>query len=98
MNNSEINDLYYKMLRIRLVEEKIAKLYTEQEMRCPVHLSIGQEAIAVGILSNAIKGDSVFSSHRCHGHYIAHGGDLRSLFDHRTRSYCSWSLCSSTKK
>ena len=48
MNNSEINDLYYKMLRIRLVEEKIAKLYTEQEMRCPVHLSIGQEAIAVG--------------------------------------------------
>ena len=37
------------MLRIRMVEEKIAELYSEQEMRCPVHLSIGQEAVAVGV-------------------------------------------------
>ena len=40
MNLSE-KELYFSMLRIRLVEERIAELYSEQEMRCPVHLSIG---------------------------------------------------------
>ena len=37
--------LYYDMLRIRRIEEAIAERYHEQEMRCPVHLCIGQEAI-----------------------------------------------------
>ena len=41
--------LYYEMLRIRFVEKSISRRYKEQEMRCPVHLSIGQEAIAVGV-------------------------------------------------
>ena len=42
MNSKFAKDLYYNMLRIRMVEEKIAELYSEQEMRCPVHLSIWQ--------------------------------------------------------
>ena len=67
------------MLRIRLVEEKIAKLYTEQEMRCPVHLSIGQEAIAVGACAHLQKSDLVLSAHRAHAHYLAKGGDLKRL-------------------
>ena len=67
------------MLRIRLVEEKIAKLYTEQEMRCPVHLSIGQEAIAVGACAHLQKNDLVLSAHRAHAHYLAKGGDLKRL-------------------
>ena len=46
-------DLYTRMLRIRLVEEKIAELYPEQQMRCPVHLSVGQEAVAVGEIGRA---------------------------------------------
>ncbi len=41
--------LFESMLRIRMVEEKLADLYVEQEMRCPMHLCIGQEAIAVGV-------------------------------------------------
>ena len=40
------------MLRIRMVEEKIVARYPEQEMRCPVHLCIGQEAVAVGVDAN----------------------------------------------
>jgi pyruvate dehydrogenase E1 component alpha subunit len=40
-----IRKLFHDMLRIRLVEEKIAALYPEQEMRCPIHLCIGQEAV-----------------------------------------------------
>ena len=43
--------LLLDMIRIRMVEERIVALYPEQEMRCPVHLSIGQEAAAVGVCS-----------------------------------------------
>lgn len=62
-----------------MVEEKIAELYPEQEMRCPVHLCIGQEAIAVGVCVNLLKKDYLFSSHRSHGHYLAKGGDLKQM-------------------
>jgi len=72
-------DLYYNMLRIRLTEEKIAELYSEQEMRCPVHLSIGQEATAVGVCAHLKKKDVVLSAHRAHAHYLAKGGDLKAM-------------------
>ena len=62
-------ELYRRMLRIRMVEEEIARRYTEQEMRCPVHLSIGQEAVAVGVCSHLSALDQVTSAHRSHGHY-----------------------------
>jgi pyruvate dehydrogenase E1 component alpha subunit len=71
--------LLREMLHIRLVEETIAARYGEQEMRCPVHLSIGQEGIAVGVCQALREGDRVFSTHRCHAHYLAKGGDLRSM-------------------
>lgn len=67
------------MLRIRRVEERIAQLYHEQEMRCPTHLCIGQEAIAVGVCANLTKKDIVFSTHRSHGHYLAKGGNLAAM-------------------
>jgi TPP-dependent pyruvate/acetoin dehydrogenase alpha subunit len=68
--------MYRDMLRIRLVEERIADLYSEQEMRCPVHLCIGQEATAVGVCAALEQTDYAFGSHRSHGHYLAKGGDL----------------------
>jgi len=68
-----------EMLRIRLVEEEIAELYMGQEMRCPVHLSIGQEAVAVGVCSVLDSNDWVLSGHRCHAHYLAKGGDLKRM-------------------
>ena len=68
------------MLRIRMVEEAIADLYPEQEMRCPVHLSIGQEATAVGVCSVLGADDWVFSTHRSHAHYLARGGSLKRMF------------------
>ena len=68
------------MLRVRRIEEKIAALYPNQEMRCPVHLSIGQEASAVGICNALRKSDAVFSGHRSHAHYIAKGGDIKKMF------------------
>ncbi len=71
--------LYFEMLRIRRVEERIADLYPAQEMRCPVHLSIGQEAVSVGVSAALSRDDTVFGGHRSHGHYLAKGGDLRAM-------------------
>jgi pyruvate dehydrogenase E1 component alpha subunit len=71
--------LLREMLHIRLVEETIAARYGEQEMRCPVHLSIGQEATAVGVCQALRQDDRVFSTHRCHAHYLAKGGDLKRM-------------------
>lgn len=72
-------DLYKDMLRIRLIEESIAGRYHEQKMRCPVHLSIGQEAIAVGVCSALLSSDFLMSNHRSHAHYLAKGGCLKAL-------------------
>jgi TPP-dependent pyruvate/acetoin dehydrogenase alpha subunit len=74
-----ILDLYRGMLRIRRVEEAIAKRYAAQDMRCPVHLSIGQEGVAVGVCAALERRDGVFSNHRSHAHYLAKGGDLKAL-------------------
>jgi len=71
--------MHRDMLRIRMVEETIAERYAEQEMRCPVHLSIGQEATAVGASHALRHTDRVFSTHRCHAHYLAMDGDLRAM-------------------
>jgi len=71
--------MYYTMLRIRLFEERIVALYPEQEMKCPVHLCIGQEAIATGVCLNLEKNDYVFSNHRGHGHCLAKGSDMKPL-------------------
>lgn len=71
--------LYREMLRIRLVEEAIAERYVHQEMRCPTHLSIGQEAAAVGVCAALEREDYVFSTHRPHAHYLAKGGNLNAM-------------------
>ena len=71
--------MHRDMLRIRMVEEGIAERYAEQEMRCPVHLSVGQEATAVGVCQALRRDDRVFSNHRCHAHYLAKGGDLKAM-------------------
>ena len=69
--------LFRTMSRIRAVEEHIAARYPEQEMRCPVHLSVGQEAIAAGVSAVLAPHDYVLSTHRSHAHYLAKGGNLR---------------------
>ena len=78
MKSSELA-LYRSMLRIRRVEERIAELYPEHQMRCPIHLSIGQEAAAVGVCAALTPQDWALSGHRSHGHYLAKGGDLGAM-------------------
>ena len=71
--------LQYSMLLIRRVEEDLAKHYAEQEMRCPMHLCVGQEAIAVGVGAALLINDKMYSNHRAHGHYLAKGGSLNAM-------------------
>lgn len=62
-----------------MVEERIALEYPNQQMRTPVHLSIGQECAAVGVCSALTTHDLMVSSHRSHAHYLAKGGDLKAM-------------------
>ncbi len=79
MSGPDFKKLFREMLRIRMAEERIAEVYPEQEMRCPVHLCTGQEAVAVGVCNRLNKNDYTLSSHRSHGHYLAKGGNLKAL-------------------
>jgi TPP-dependent pyruvate/acetoin dehydrogenase alpha subunit len=80
MKKEDLVHLYEQMQLIRKAEERIIELYPEQEMRCPVHLCIGQEAIAAGVCAHLGKEDYVLGTHRAHGHYLAKGGDLNAFF------------------
>lgn len=67
------------MIRIRAVEEAIADRYAEQKMRCPTHLSIGQEGPAAAVAAVLGPQDLAVSGHRAHAHYLAKGGDLPAM-------------------
>lgn len=71
--------LLESMIRIRLIEEAIADRYAEQQMRCPVHLSIGQEACAAAVCAALRADDQAMSGHRSHAHYLAKGGNLTAM-------------------
>ena len=74
-----LNDLAYGMLQIRKVEEKIDELNEAGKVKCPTHLYIGQEAVAVGVEHNLLQKDYVFSTYRGHGHYLAKRGNLKKM-------------------
>ena len=67
---------YRSLYRIRRVEEEIARVYPTDKIKSPVHLSIGQESISVGVCEALAATDIVFGSYRCHAMYLAKGGDL----------------------
>jgi len=77
--NENLWHLFQEMLRIRVIERRIAERYAEQEMRCPVHLSIGQEAVGVGVCAHFKQTDKVMSAHRSHGHYLAKHGNVYAM-------------------
>lgn len=69
-------ELYKRMKLIRSTEETIAEKYDEQKMRCPTHLSTGQEAVSAAVGLALRPDDFAVSTHRCHGHYLGKGGSL----------------------
>ncbi|SJZ42372.1 pyruvate dehydrogenase E1 component alpha subunit [Enhydrobacter aerosaccus] len=81
---SSRDELYRRLFRtallIRLVEQRIIELYPSDKIQSPVHLSIGQEAVAVGACDALRKDDVVFATYRSHAFYIAKGGRLDAMF------------------
>jgi len=73
-------ELYYALYRIRRFEETILENFSKGVFYGTTHTCLGQEANAVGVIQNLQAGDIVFSNHRCHGHFLAYGGDPRLLF------------------
>lgn len=73
-------DLYARMLLIREAEQYIIDHYAEDEMRCPMHMSRGQEHIAAGVMSALGERAAVFCSYRSHAAYLARTDDLEGFF------------------
>ena len=74
-----LTGFYMTMLRIRLCEESFVQPIVDGDVRCPVHLYSGEEAVATGVCSTLSEHDYVFGNHRSHGHYLAKGGSLNAL-------------------
>ncbi len=73
-------DNFYKSLyRIRRAEEEIARAYPTDKIKSPVHLSIGQEAVSVGVCEALRPSDVVFGTYRSHALYLAKGGNLKKM-------------------
>ncbi|MBI5239221.1 MAG: thiamine pyrophosphate-dependent dehydrogenase E1 component subunit alpha [Elusimicrobia bacterium] len=91
MRSSLLKDLLFRMKRVRGVELAIEAEYPNDEMKTPVHLCIGQEAVPVGVCAGLRRDDYVLSNHRGHGHYLAKGGDLKAMV---AELYCRETGCS----
>ena len=75
-SRADLERFYYQVLRIRRVEETLIALYPSDKIKSPVHLSIGQESVSVGVCEALAPSDVVFGTYRCHALYLAKGGDL----------------------
>ncbi|MCX6090199.1 MAG: thiamine pyrophosphate-dependent dehydrogenase E1 component subunit alpha [Candidatus Atribacteria bacterium] len=78
-DNQLFLEAYRKMVKIRIFETRVLYLFLQNLIRGPVHLYIGEEAVAVGVCSALRKDDYITSTHRGHGHCIAKGGDVRRM-------------------
>ena len=80
MPHKVVASLYRFMQRLRRCQEAIIEEYhPADEMRCPVHFCVGQEAVPAALWLLAKKEDYVFSHHRSHGYFLAKGAPMRSL-------------------
>ena len=79
MKDKILIKLFEQVLRTRKVEEEIAKRYKFGKMRCPTHLSIGQESVPAALSLIMRKKDFAVSSHRAHAHFLAKGGSLKKM-------------------
>lgn len=86
-----LRDLHYRMLRIRLFEEEAGKLSEAGKIPGALHLYVGEEAVAAGVIAHLNDEDQITSTHRGHGHLVAKGGDLKQMYAElfgRATGYC----------
>src|SRR5436853_4791433 len=77
--SSDLKQIYRSLRLIRRVEEEVARIYPTDKIKSPVHLSIGQEAVSVGVCDVLRRDDVVSPTYRGHAAYMAKGGPLRGL-------------------
>jgi TPP-dependent pyruvate/acetoin dehydrogenase alpha subunit len=75
-----LRQMYERMVRIRAFEEKATLLFQEGKLPGFLHSSVGQEAVPVGVTFDLRPDDYITSNHRGHGHVIAKGMPLPSMF------------------
>ncbi|MBP2316237.1 thiamine pyrophosphate-dependent dehydrogenase E1 component subunit alpha [Azospirillum soli] len=75
----DLVNLYRSLFLIRRVEERIAEIYHTDKIKSPVHLSIGQESVSVGVCAAMRPDDIAFGTYRGHALYLAKGGDLNAM-------------------
>lgn len=80
VDRATLLDLYRTMRRIRSAEQRLSELFAAGEVPGFIHLSIGQEAVAAGVMAALTPADTIASNHRGHGHCLARGVDLAGLF------------------
>jgi len=81
LDAAEALALYQFMVRLRKSEEALIEAYhPADEMRCPVHFCVGQEAVPAALSRHIRPGDYLFSHHRSHGYFLAKGAPLNALF------------------
>lgn len=87
----QLRNVLYKMYLIRRFEEGAEECYTRGLIHGTMHLSIGQEASAMGICMPLAEDDQITSTHRGHGHCIAKGAEVKRMFAEffgKTTGYC----------
>ena len=90
-NYSQLLEMYKTMIKIRLVETKVLKLFEQSEMPGFIHSYIGEEAVAVGACAALRDDDYITGNHRSNGHPIAKGGDVRKAMAEllgKSTGYC----------
>ncbi len=91
ISDSTLRDLHRRMVRIRLFEERAGKLMEDGKIPGALHLYVGQEAVASGVMTHLSNEDWITSTHRGHGHLIAKGGEFGPMFAElygRATGYC----------
>jgi TPP-dependent pyruvate/acetoin dehydrogenase alpha subunit len=78
-NSARFRRLLYQTLLIRRIEERVIDLYPSDKIQSPVHLSIGQEPVAVGLCESMKPSDILFTTYRGHAYYVAKGGKIPEL-------------------
>ena len=79
------------MVRIRCFEDTAGRLMEEAKIPGALHLYVGEEAIASGVMQNLSNEDQITSTHRGHGHLVAKGGDFSKMYAElygRSTGYC----------
>jgi acetoin:2,6-dichlorophenolindophenol oxidoreductase subunit alpha len=91
ISDATLLDLHRRMVRIRLFEETAGKLMEDGKIPGALHLYVGQEAVAAGVMVHLGNEDWITSTHRGHGHLIAKGGQFDRMFAElfgRATGYC----------